>query len=76
MYLYDISSDIGTRSTLLLCGACGAYDVTTHVHLDDVIWGFPTAIFRLSNESFGVSRYILSTQTSIGPYHHYAISYI
>ena len=32
-----VSSYIGTRSTPNLCGACGAYDVTTHFHLDDVI---------------------------------------
>ena len=42
---YNVSSDIGTLSTPILCGACGAYDVTTHVHLNDVIWGFPVSIF-------------------------------
>ena len=68
------SSIVGTLSTTILCGACGAYDVTTHFHLDDVIWVFPKAIFGLSNESFGFSRYILSTQTSIGLYYYYTIA--
>ena len=42
-----MSSYIGTRSTPNLCGACGAYDVTTYFHLDDVIWGFPVSILDL-----------------------------